>query len=53
MEFDGKMKRIHAEEMARRDLWPFFPLTQAQRQRFDGAHWSAGKAIRFLEREAR
>jgi hypothetical protein len=35
MEFDGKMKRIHAEEMARRDLWPFLPLTQATRQRFE------------------
>lgn len=53
MEYEGKMARNHAEDMARRDVWPFLPITQAQRHQFEAAHWSAGKALRFLERKTR
>lgn len=51
IEFDGKIPRIHAEELARREIFHFWPITQVQRKEFESAGWSAGKALRFLGRQ--
>jgi len=50
MQHDGGLTKQEAEHAAALAVVRCLPLTQEQAKTFQGLGWSAGKAIRFLER---